>query len=352
MTDSILDAERWAFVAARLGLALAMGMLVMVIVERMVFAYAETFHRRFARQYQPLLARALEGDDGARRTLVEAPRRHQVALARLLITPLIDDRDPQRISRTRNLLRELPLVGLADRLLHSRHWWQRALALRTFGLIQSRIRTPAIVAALDDPNPQVRAAALDALTDMEDPASLPAVVVRVLDTSLHRGRRAAVLAAFGCRCEPFLLDMAELDAEHRDSYARALGICGTSRARPSLCQWTTDSRLNVRAAAFEALGHVGLDDHAAQLAVDALESPDESVRAMAAYALHDWHGSNDAAVHLTRHLDDVWMVAMAAARSLRTMGGSGLDQLRAAASRPGSAGALARQMLWEADAAC
>ena len=129
-------------------------------------------------------------------------------------------------------------------------------------------------------------------------------------------------------------------------------MCGTRRSRPVLARWTHDARPEVRAAAFEALAHVGVDAEAASLAIEALESDDEAVRAMAAYALNGWTGSGDAAVHLGRHLDDVWPVAVRAAQSLRSMGSAGILELEARASRSDLAGLLARQMLSPMGARC
>jgi HEAT repeat protein len=231
-------------------------------------------------------------------------------------------------------------------------WWRRALALRALGLVQVRERTPAIIDSLDDPRPQVRAAALDALTDMRDPAALPAVVVRLHDPSLHRGRRAAALTAFGSESEPFLLELARADHANRVNYARALGMCGTHQSRSALASWTRDSRPEVRAAAFEALAHVGIDEPSAALALEALDKDEERVRAMAAYALQGWTGDRTAATHLARHLDDAWPVAIRAARSLKTMGPGGLSELQTSASRPDLAGILARQMLWSGAVEC
>jgi HEAT repeat protein len=229
-------------------------------------------------------------------------------------------------------------------------WWRRARALRALGLIQATDYTPQLVAALDDPHPDVRAAALDGLTDMHDLTALEAIVVRVHDTSLHRGRRGAALKVFGSACEPFLLELSELDPANRLNYIQALAICGTARSRPVLCRWTRDTRLEVRATAFEALAYVGLDDESARVAIEGLESDDPPVRAMAAYALRGWQGPGDAAARLAPHLDDTWAVAVRAARTLQSMGPAGAAELQARASRPDIGGLLARQMLWQASA--
>jgi HEAT repeat protein len=325
---------------------------IAVIVERSSIALWSIRRRRSERRYLPIIRRALDGDDSACQTLATCPTRHRLLIAELMILPLIHDRDPDRTARTRTIVRAMSLVDDADRYVQSRLWWRRALALRALGLTQIRERTASMVAALDDPHPDVRGAALDALSDLKDPASLQAVAVRLNDVTLHRGRITAALAALGTQCEPFLLDLASVDPVHRSNYARALAVCGTTRARSDLTLWTRDTRAEVRAAAFESLAHVGLDDRSATLAIESLESGDPAVRAMAARALHGWAGNPDAASHLARHLGDTWAVAVSAGRSLQSMGAAGLVELEKAAARSDLAGLLARQMLWEEKAQC
>ncbi len=344
MRGTLLDAESVARVLLWTSMALALAMTVFVVVERTVFALLRARRLRLANRYNPLISRALAGDDTALEALVESPARHRLPIARLLLEPLINDRDPARIMRTRTIAGALSLIPIVDRYLRSRLWWRRAAALRVLGVLQLRDHTQAAVAALDDPHPDVRAAALDGLTYLHDVASLPAVVVRLHDASLQPARRLAALAAFGPECEDFLLELSQVDPAQLVNYARALAICGTARARPALARWTRDARPEVRAAAFETLAHVGVDAKAASLAIEALESAEEPVRAMAAYTLNGW-GSGDAAVHLARHLDDAWPVAVRAARSLRSMGSPGTIELQALASRSDLAGLLARQTL-------
>ena len=146
-----------------------------------------------------------------------------------------------------------------------------------------------------------------------------------------------------------LLDLAAVDPEHRLNYALALGICGTAAARPALCEWSGDSRAEVRAAALEALSRIGVDYASVPFAIAALEDRDAAVRAMAAAALHGC-ANRDAAASLARHLDDTWAVAVRAARSLRTMEAPGGPSSRHAPPATTSRGLLARQMLWDAKA--
>jgi HEAT repeat protein len=348
----MIEASRFATVVLWTSVAVAAAALAAVVFERAAFTCIRIRHRRIQRRYEPLIQRALAGDDAAAGALAICPGRHRPAVARMLVEPLIADRRPARIARTRVIAHQLSLVALADRYLRSAWWWRRALALRALGLVQVRERTPAIIASLDDPRPHVRAAALDALTDMHDPAALAAVVVRFHDPSLHRGRRAAALTAFGSDSEPFLHELAKADTSNRVNYARALAMCGTHLSRPVLAGWTRDSRPDVRAAAFEALARIGVDEFSAALALEALDTDEEPVRAMAAFALQGWTGAGNAATQLARHLDDVWPVAIRAARSLRSMGPGGLSELQANASRPDLAGVLARQMLWSGAMEC
>jgi len=349
MTDLLVEFSRLAPLMVWVAVVLALAMTCAVVLERALFGIQQALSRRVLKRYAPLVQRALERDEVARRELAKSPARHQVAIARLLIEPLVRDRDPARIAEARAIATAMSVPALAGRYLRSWFWWRRALALRALGLIQARDHIAHLVAALDDAHPDVRAAALDALTDLQDPASVPAIVVRLHDTSLHRGRRGAALKALGSRCESLLLELSEVDPTHRLNYSLALAICGTEKSRPVLCRWTRDARVDVRATAFQALGFVGLDEEAARVALQGLKSDDATVRAMAAFALRGWQGPGDAANRLAVHLEDAWAVAVQAARTLQSMGHAGSAVLLACASRPGVAGLLARQMLWQPD---
>jgi len=347
VSELLITFGRLAPILMWAGVVLALTMIAVVVVERVEFGVRQALDRRLADRYRPIVQRAMAGDDGAREALRSVPARHRVAVAWLVMEPLIDDRDQARIVQARAIVRAISVFPIADRYLRSRLWWRRARALRALGLIQATDHTPQLVAALDDPHPDVRAAALDGLTDMQDLAALEAIVVRLHDTSLHRGRRGAALKKFGTDCEPFLLELAAVDPENRLNYIYALAICGTALSRPVLCRWTEDARAEVRATAFEALAYVGLDDEAARVAIGGLESDDPQVRAMAAYALKGWRGPGHAAARLAAHLDDTWAVAVRAARSLQSMGPDGSAQLQAYAPHPDMGGLLARQMLWK-----
>ena len=336
--------ELGALVLVGVATTIAVTITLGVVVERIGLAIHDARIDRLNRYYLPFVQRALAGDLQALKVLADSPTRHHVPIARLLLLPLVEDRQPVEIAATREIIQAMNLIPFADRLLRSPWWWRRAVAVRSLGLLQVTGHTAAVVEALDDSNLEVRNTALDALADMQNPAALPAIVVRLHDTSLHRGRRAAALTSFGTRCEDFLLDLAAVDQAHRTNYARALSICGSARSRPVLCEWARQGQAELQRAAIAALGRIGLDPPSAAVAVAALESDDAAVRAAAAEALEGWTG---AARELGRHLDDAWPVALRAARSLRAMNAEGLAELESRSHRQDLSGALARQMLWE-----
>jgi hypothetical protein len=176
------------------GVALALAMLSTVVLERALSALRQGRRHSLERRFMPVIDRALAGCAAAKRELAATPRRHRIMLFQLLIEPLVEDRDPHRVARTRIILRSMFVRRIADRHLRSWWWWRRATALRALGLIQVKHRTARIIAALDDPHPDVRAAALEALADLKDPASLRAIVARMNDASLPWERRVAALA--------------------------------------------------------------------------------------------------------------------------------------------------------------
>ena len=113
MSDVIVNADRLASVILWTSAVLALATLVVVALERAAFALTESARLRFQHRYRPLIQRALAGDDDARRQLVDSPVRHRVKLARLLIEPLIADRNPERIVETRAIAEAMSLIPLA-----------------------------------------------------------------------------------------------------------------------------------------------------------------------------------------------------------------------------------------------
>jgi len=90
-----------------IGVGLAVAMTLAIVIERVALAVDERRLSRAERDYGPLIARALRNDGEAGRALVESPSGDRLAIARLLIIPLIEDRDPERLAATRALLQRM-----------------------------------------------------------------------------------------------------------------------------------------------------------------------------------------------------------------------------------------------------
>src|SRR5881628_1957030 len=121
--------ESFAHTLLLLSVRLALTMVVIVAIERAVSALLRARRRYVEERYGPLVRRVLSGDEAALAEIVAGPRRHRLTIAKLVMDPLIFDRDPVRIARTRAIVSALSIIPLADRYLRSWLWWRRAIAL-------------------------------------------------------------------------------------------------------------------------------------------------------------------------------------------------------------------------------
>ena len=115
--------------------------------------------------------------------------------------------------------------------------------------------------------------------------------------------------------------------------AELIGFTGAANAADDLLAWSSHADPQVRAAALQALGSLGLDDRAYYYVLRALGDTSDAVRAMAARALGRSRRS-DAAPYLAQHLGDEWLVAAHAATALRMLGPSGERELAARQDTP------------------
>ena len=115
MTDLLARFASLSPLMVWMALVAACKMTAAVVVERAVFGAQQARSRHFVQRYRPLVQRAVAGDETARGELLGSPARHRLALAWLLIEPLIEDRDPERIARTRAIAQALSVFELADR---------------------------------------------------------------------------------------------------------------------------------------------------------------------------------------------------------------------------------------------
>src|SRR4051794_4936826 len=154
MNTALLDVDWLALWALGIGFAVAGAMAVVVIIERLGLIAHERFMRRLTRRYSPMIDRALRGDAEALDSLVRSPSRYRLDLARLLIYPLVDDRSADRIAATRDIIRAMSLVPLAERWLRNRRWGRRGGGHHTLGPPQIAAHARRPLAPPPDLNPQ------------------------------------------------------------------------------------------------------------------------------------------------------------------------------------------------------
>jgi hypothetical protein len=274
-------------------------------------------------------------------------RRHEDVIAQLLVAPA-RIATGSMVEQLRTAAQALGIIDCWVRDLGNRRWWVRAEAARALGVLKETSVTDALIATLDDDHEEVRAAGVEALGHIADPRTVPILVSKLSDQSRHQ-RVRVVEAVHRCGSEavPALRAHERLHPGNRAIIAELLGVIADPSAIDDLVWWMEDSQSDVRAAAMQALGSIGLEPRTYNVALRALSTDtDAEVRAMAARALGR-SGLRDAAPCLGEHLEDEWIVAAHCATALRGLGKAGAAALRTYADADGTAGDLARQILFE-----
>ncbi|HEX2025525.1 MAG TPA: HEAT repeat domain-containing protein [Actinomycetota bacterium] len=188
----------------------------------------------------------------------------------------------------------------------------------------------ALVAGTREEDPAVRRISAEILADVADEASAAALVA-VLEDPEPEIRAAAVrgVADAGVALERLVSLLDDPDPEVRAEAARALLAIRDEQARPTLHDMARDPRPEWRAAAVTALGRAGDPD-----ALDGLDDPEPSVRRAAADG-GGWIEPDRAVQPLLGALEDADpSVRAAAARALAALGTSAQEVLVRALDHP------------------
>jgi HEAT repeat protein len=235
--------------------------------------------------------------------------------------------------------------------LRARSPVRRARAAQVLGDLELRQAVPELGRLLTDRHPEVRVVAVRALGRIGDPAAAWRLIASLDRPDPVPSLLAThALVQFGTEAEVTL--SAALD--HPEPRVRAvcldaLGLLGAAGSVHRIARVLRDDDvLDVRAAAAASLGRIGTRSAIEPLSAAAAPAHPTALRAAAARALGDL-GSPVAVPALVALLDDeAYRVAHEAAQSLRRLGEPGLDGLRGvldretAAVRAGGTGAHAR----------
>lgn len=333
------------------GTAALLTLFTVLIAQRLFRAGAQARRAALSSRYRSIVEVALNSNSPmAVDAAAVIPGRHRRVAADLVLSALRVVRG-ERTARAAVLAERLGLSSRWRADLRSRRWWQRSEAALALGLLHDRESVPHLTTLLDDEHEQVRAAAIDALGQIGDPAVIPALLARMSDPTRHeRARVVQALRSFGNTATTALVGHGVAHPEDRGLVATMLSyVGGGAAAADPLLEWTRSDDPGARAAAWRALGKVGIQERAFYHALKALTDDAPLVRAAAAHALA-LSGRADAAGPLAARLDDnEWEVAAQSARALSRLGVDGLKALRQRTlAGPGLGHDLARQVLWEA----
>ena len=312
------------------GLAAATAASVCVLAARRVLV-ARSERRRIEAEtrLRPLALALLEGDRVAVR---ELPERDAEVLAALLgrLGRFLRGVSRERIAA---FFDERGSVDRELRLLRSRRAWRRATAAFALGDMGAPRTVPALLSVLDDPDGDVRAAAVRSLGRLAAADAVEPIVYALADARVPRAVAGQALLAIGPEALPALRALQTApEAEARAFAVELVGLLGDASDGAPLVERLRDSSAEVRATAARALGRLGAEEGAAELRV-ALDDRIPFVRGQAAHALGAV-GDPAAVEDLLRVArDDMFEPAHAAAQAAARLAP---EVVRAAAARPGA----------------
>jgi HEAT repeat protein len=226
--------------------------------------------------------------------------------------------------------------GWVDRELDrlgSRRTWRRATAAFALGDMGSDRATTALIERLQDPDPDVRAAAARSLGRLRAPAAVEPLVHRFAAGLIPRSVAGQALLAIGPAAAPGLRTLSETEEPVERAFAvELIGLLGDASDAERLFDRLHDTSAEVRAKAAGALGRLGAEDAALALA-ERLDDRISFVRAAAASALAAVGDQRvvPRLIHVARR--DQFEAARAAAEAAARLDP---DAVRRAAAQPGA----------------
>lgn len=303
---------------------------------------------RMEKQYAPFvirLANEEETDEEAMRILVTLEPRQWQAARPVAIRLLEDLRGPAR-TRVVELFERRGVTGQAIDDTRSRVPVTRARAAEVLGLLGHRPAVPRLRRLLWDRDADVRQVATRALGRIGDPAAvLPLIETLGADRPVPKHIVAQAVRRLGPPALPALTAAVDhTDPEVREVAIETLGMAGGHDAAPAIIAALRDDHVSVvRARAARALGMLGLPSAERPLLAATQDAAPE-VRAAAVQALADLGAP--AVPRLRELLDDpAYTVARASARSLLDLGPRGKEALEEAGALGATAELIADEAL-------
>ena len=304
-------------------------LLIVLATRRVVLQRRRRTYAAAVRRVRPIAIEMLEGENEQRPDLSAGD---QAVLADVL------GRYSRQLTgeagtRVAEYFRGSDALAQSQHELGSRRAWRRAAAAYRLGDMGCEEAAPALLAALDDRNRTVRAAASRSLGRLEIVEAAKPLVEALVSGLVPNGVAGESLVELGPAAVPELRAIAEHPSYQLRATAIALlGLVGESADSPLAVRCLADPSAEVRAAAAEALARIG-GPPAEDALCSALDDRIPKVRADAAVAL----GEIGSRAALPRLLEmartDRFRPARAAAQAVARISPK---TLAAAAAEPGA----------------
>jgi HEAT repeat protein len=310
--------------------ALLAGLTLLIIANKAWREWREAAERRRRALLEPAVFQYVHesGHRAIQDSLPKPPRRGDRRLAEAILLDAARVVKGESAGRVTAAFEALGSARLSIQALRSRRWWRRAEAAERLGLMRTRTAIDPLIAAMGDPEEEVRIRAARALGLIRGTTSIRPLVKALGDPSRWSAIRVAeILIRVGAEAVEELLAAYEGLPHHgRVSALDILGRIKSLKAVPLLRRSLQDPSADLRARAAHGLGRIGDPAFAADL-MPALKDADWPVRAMAAKALGQV-GARGAIPALSEALADrQWWVRANAGEALRALGPEGRDAL-------------------------
>jgi HEAT repeat protein len=248
-------------------LALAVLLLVALAARRLVLGRRERRDRETEQRLRPLVIALVEGESVEAGSLSAADQAAVAEIVGRYSRKLSGDAD----ARIGAYFRDSAALRTALRELSARRMWRRATAAYRLGDMACREVAPALLAALDDPSREVRAAGARSLGRLGVVAAALPIVEALVQRRVPNGVAGQALLELGPDAR---VELSRI-ASHEDPSVRAtaitlLGLVGDSGEAPLALSALSDPSADVRRAAAEALRRIGTftDEPALRAALD------------------------------------------------------------------------------------
>lgn len=305
-----------------------LGLIVLIIVNKAWREAQERFTAHRRRELEPGLFKYVMAEGPVAGFLKGAPTRRDWPVIEQIFFELLGVARGNVTRRAREAFESLGIVDHYLQQLRSQRWWRRADAAERLGLTGSEKATPRLIESMNDPMPEVRIRAAQALANIGTAQSLRPLVMALRDAGRWSAIRVAgmLIDAGDDAVDVLLEEFDRLPVHAKISAIDIFGRIKSLRATNLLRGLLNDPHPDLRARAGYALGMIG-DPTAAPLLAAGLKDKEWAVRAMSAKALGRLREDGSIGALAAALSDPQWWVRANAAEALKTKGPAGQQAL-------------------------